>query len=95
MSSRRCYRFHAQSPPFGEFRPGGVLTPPPCISEVPSVGTESDTVPKDSVNPPSKDEVRPRMKVGDYRNFGNFRPGEIFVQRKRKKIENMNFFCNI
>ena len=54
MSSRKRYRFCAQSPPFGACRPDGALTPPPGISEVPSVGTESDIVPKDSVNPPKR-----------------------------------------
>ena len=56
MSSRKRYRSCAHSPSFGECRPDGALTPPPGISEVPSVGTESDSVPKDSVNPPSKIE---------------------------------------
>ena len=53
MSSWKHYCFCAHSLPFG-CRPDGALTPPPGISELPSVGTGSDSVPKDSGNPPSK-----------------------------------------
>ena len=48
MSSWKRYSSCAHFPPFGECRPDGALTPPPGIS---SVGTESDSVSKDSLHP--------------------------------------------
>ena len=49
MSSRKRYCSCAHSPPFGECRLDGALTAPLCISEDPSVGTESDSVLKDTI----------------------------------------------